>query len=259
MSAPGTPISGVVICFNEADRIERCLKSLAFCDEIVVVDSGSTDGTQDLVRKYTDRLIEQPFLGYGKQKNFALDQAKNDWVVCLDADEALSPELAANVQGAIARNDGRVSGYWLDRVTWYLGVWHDRGEWYPDWQLRVFRRSRGRWGGLDPHDRVELTGAVERLPGRMLHWNYRHLSDHIQTLDRFSARMAKSLADSGVRFRVWDMVMRPPARFFKSYVLRLGFLRGIPGFIVSIAGAYYVFKKYAKPWELEQGDRLRGR
>jgi glycosyltransferase involved in cell wall biosynthesis len=251
------PVSGVVICFNEADRIERCLKSLDFCDEIVVVDSCSTDGTQDVVRKYTDRLIEQPFLGYVKQKNFALDQAKNDWVVCLDADEALSPELAANVQGAIARNDGRVSGYWLDRVTWYLGVWHDHGEWYPDWQLRVFRRSRGRWGGLDPHDRVELEGGTERLPGRMLHWNYRHLSDHIQTLDRFSARMAKSLADSGVRFRVWDMVMRPPARFFKSYFLRLGFLKGLPGFIVSIAGAYYVFMKYAKLWELEQGRQGR--
>jgi glycosyltransferase involved in cell wall biosynthesis len=245
-------ISGVVICFNEADRIERCLKSLAFCDEIVVVDSCSTDGTQDVVRKYTDRLIEQPFLGYVKQKNFALDQARNDWVVCLDADEALSPELAANVRGAIARNDGRVSGYWLDRVTWYLGVWHDRGEWYPDWQLRVFRRSRGRWGGLDPHDRVELEGPVEKLPGRLLHWNYRHLSDHIQTLDRFSARMARSLMDSGVRFRTWDMVMRPPARFVKSYFLRLGLLKGRAGFIVSIAGAYYVFMKYAKLWELEQ-------
>jgi len=145
-----------------------------------------------------------------------------------------------------------VSGYSLDRVTWYLGVWHDRGEWYPDWQLRVFRRSSGRWGGLDPHDRVELSGPVEKLPGRLFHWNYRHLSDHIQTLDRFSARMARSLMDSGVKFRTWDMVMRPPARFLKSYFLRMGFLRGKAGFIVSIAGAYYVFMKYAKLWELEQ-------
>jgi len=251
-AAKAPPISGVVICLNEADRIGRCLESLSFCDEIVVVDSGSLDGTREIARRYTTALIEQDFLGYVKQKNFALERAKNDWVICLDADEALSPELVANIRGALARNDGSVAGYSLDRVTHYLGVWHDRGEWYPDWQLRVFRRSRGRWGGLDPHDRVELEGRVERLPGRLLHWNYRNLSDHIQTMDRFSARMARSLADSGVRFRLRDLVFRPPARFLKSYVLRQGFRRGIPGLVVSVAGAYYVFMKYAKLWELER-------
>lgn len=246
------PVSGVVICLNEADRIGRCLESLSFCDEIVVVDSGSQDGTREVARKYTDVVIEQPFLGYVNQKNFALDRAKHDWVICLDADEALSPELAANIRGSLARDDGRVSGYALDRVTHYLGVWQDHGEWYPDWQLRVFRRSRGRWGGLDPHDRVELDGPVERLPGRLFHWNYRNLSDHIQTMDRFSARMARSLADAGVRFRLRDLVLRPPARFVKSYFLRQGFRKGIPGLIVSVAGAYYVFMKYAKLWELER-------
>ena len=237
-----TPITGIVICLNEADRIGRCLESLAFCDEIGVDDSGSTAGTREVARRYTPTVIEQPFLGYVKQKNFALDHAKNDWVICIDADEALSPELAANVVGALARNDGVIAGYALDRVTHYLGVWHDRGEWYPDWQLRVFRRSRGRFGGLDPHDRVELDGPVERL------------SDHIQTMDRFSARMARSLADSGVRFRLRDLVLRPPARFLKSYFLQQGFRRGLPGFIVSIAGAYYVFMKYAKLWELERRE-----
>jgi glycosyltransferase involved in cell wall biosynthesis len=246
------PISGVVICLNEADRIGRCLESLAFCDEIVVVDSGSMDGTREIARKYTPTVIEQPFLGYVKQKNYALARAKNDWVICLDADEALSPELAANIRGALARNPEGVSGYELDRVTHYLGVWHDRGEWYPDWQLRVFRRSRGHWGGLDPHDRVELDGQVLRLQGRLLHWNYRNLSDHIQTMDRFSARMARSLADSGVRFRKRDLVLRPLARFAKSYLLQQGFRKGIPGLIVSVAGAYYVFMKYAKLWELER-------
>jgi glycosyltransferase involved in cell wall biosynthesis len=247
-----TPISAVVICLNEADRIARCLESLTFCDEIVVVDSGSMDGTREIARKYTPIVIEQPFLGYVKQKNFALDRVKNDWVICLDADEALSPELAANIRGSLARDDGRVSGYALDRVTHYLGVWHDRGEWYPDWQLRVFRRSRGRFAGLDPHDHVEVDGPVERLAGRLLHWNYRSISEHIQTTDRFSARMARSLADSGVKFRLRDLVLRPPARFLKSYLLQQGFRRGIPGLIVSVAGAYYVFMKYAKLWELER-------
>jgi glycosyltransferase involved in cell wall biosynthesis len=251
-TAKTAPISGVVICLNEADRIGRCLESLSFCDEIVVVDSGSLDGTREIARKYTETVIEQPFLGYVEQKNFALEHAKNDWVICLDADEALSPELAANIRGALARDDGNIAGYSLDRVTHYLGVWHDRGEWYPDWQLRFFRRSRGRFAGLDPHDRVELEGPVARLPGRLLHWNYRNLSDHIQTMDRFSARMARSLADSGVKFRLRDLVLRPLARFLKSYLLRQGFRRGIPGLIVSVAGAYYVFMKYAKLWELER-------
>jgi len=247
-------ISGVVICFNEADRIGRCLESLAFCDELVVVDSCSTDGTREIARRYTERVIEQPFLGYVKQKNFALEHAKHDWVVCLDADEALSPELAQEVLAAIARAGDSVSGFELDRVTRYLGVWHDRGEWYPDWQLRVFRRSRGRWAGMDPHDRVELEGRVEKLHGRLLHWNYRSLSEHIQTTDRFSARMARSMADAGVRFRIADLLFRPLARFFKGYVLRQGFRLGLPGFVVSAATAYYVFMKYAKLWELEHED-----
>ncbi|MFI5315957.1 MAG: glycosyltransferase family 2 protein, partial [Myxococcota bacterium] len=133
------PISGVVICLNEADRIGRCLESLAFCDEIVVVDSGSTDGTREVARGYTERLIEQPFLGYVKQKNFALERATHDWVVCLDADEALSPALRDSVLAALSRGDGRAAGYEVDRVTHYLGVWHEHGEWHPDWQLRAFR------------------------------------------------------------------------------------------------------------------------
>src|SRR5262249_33234907 len=122
------PISGVVICMNEADRIGRCLESLAFCDELVVVDSGSTDGTREVARRHTDRVIEQPFLGYVKQKNFALERATHDWVVCLDADEALSPELREALLAAIAC-DGEAAGYELDRITHYLGVWHDHGEW----------------------------------------------------------------------------------------------------------------------------------
>ena len=138
MSRP--PLSGVVICFNEEETIERCLASLSFCDEIVVVDSLSTDATPELCKRYTDRVISQAFLGYVKQKNFALEHAAHDWVVCLDADEEISPELASAIQDAAGRDD--VAGYRLDRITYFLGRWHDRGEWYPDWQLRVFRRSR---------------------------------------------------------------------------------------------------------------------
>jgi glycosyltransferase involved in cell wall biosynthesis len=248
-------VSGVVICFNEEETIERCLESLTWCDEIVVVDSGSTDRTCELALRFTPRVIEQEFLGYVKQKNFALEQAAHDWVVCLDADEALSSDLQREVRNAIAASDDRESGYVLDRVTYFLDIWHDRGEWYPDPQLRVFRRSRGRWVGLDPHDRVELDGPVRKLRGRLFHWNYRDLSDHVQTIDRFSAHLAREMHARGVRFRLRDLVFRPPGRFLKGYLLRQGFRKGLPGFLVSASTAYYVFMKYAKLWEIERSER----
>lgn len=249
------PLSGVVICFNEEDTIERCLKSLSFCDEIVVVDSGSTDRTLDLCACYTDRIIEQEFLGYVKQKNFALEQATHDWVVCLDADEELSPEATQSLQAAVAQNDGDVAGYRLERITHFLGVWHNHGEWSDDWQLRVFPRSRGRWTGRDPHDRVEVAGSVRLLSGQLRHYNYRDLSDHLDTIDRFSARLAREMHDEGVRFRLRDLLLRPVGRFFKGYLLRRGFQMGLPGFLVSVSTAYYVFMKYAKLWELERASR----
>lgn len=249
------PASGVVICFNEADNIGRCLESLAWCDEIVVVDSLSTDGTAEVARSFTDRVVEQEFLGYVKQKNFALDLATHDWVVCLDADEALAPELQAEIQRQLAHCPDAVSGFVLDRMTYFLGIWHDRGEWYPDPQLRVFRRSRGCWTGRDPHDRVEVRGEVRRLDGRLQHWTYRDLSDHIRQVDGFSTRLAREMHNEGVRFRWRDLLLRPLARFFKGYVLRQGFRKGLPGLLVSVSTSYYVFMKYAKLWEIERFDR----
>ena len=249
------PLSGVVICFNEQENIARCLESLAFCDEIVVVDSGSTDGTREIARRYTGRVVEQEFLGYVKQKNFALDLATHDWVLSLDADEALTPELAAEIRNALARDGGEVCGYWLDRVTWFLGRWHDRGAWHPDWQLRVFRRSKARWEGRDPHDRIRLDGPSRRLAGRLEHFSYRDLSDSIGTIDRFTTLAAGELHNEGVRFRLVDLLVRPVWRFVRGYLLRGGFSKGLPGFVVSVSSAYYVFMKYAKLWEAERSRR----
>jgi glycosyltransferase involved in cell wall biosynthesis len=248
-------LSGVVICFNEADRIGRCLESLAFCDEIVVVDSGSTDRTREIAARSATKRIEQDFLGYVKQKNFALERASGDWLVCVDADEALSPELQREIVRAVSEAPDDVAGFVLDRVTSFLGVWHDAGEWYPDPQLRVFRRGAGHFVGRDPHDRVELEGAARPLQGRLLHWNYRSLSDHISTVDRFSGRQAQGMLDEGLRFRLVDLLFRPAFRFFKGYVVQRGFTKGLPGFLVSVSTAYYVFMKYAKLWELERATR----
>ena len=249
------PISGVVICFNEEGMIGRCLESLSFCDEIVVVDSGSTDRTVEVCGRHADQLIEQEFLGYVKQKNFALEHATHDWVVCLDADEELSDEAVRGIQDAVASNGEGAAGYRLDRITYFLGVWHDLGEWSGDWQLRVFQRSKGRWTGRDPHDRVEVDGQVRTLPGQIRHYNYRDLSDHLVTINQFSTRLAREMRDEGIRFRLVDLLLRPLGRFCKGYLLRRGFQKGLPGFLVSISTAYYVFMKYAKLWELERSAR----
>lgn len=248
------PISGVVICLDEADRIERCLTSLAFCDELLVLDSGSRDATVEKARALGARVVEQPFLGYVNQKNRALELATHDWVVCLDADEALSDELRAAIESTLAGSPDR-DGYRARRLTHYLGVWHDRGDWYPDAQLRVFRRSRARWVGRDPHDRVELEGAAGELPGHILHWNYRSFSEQIRTIDRYSDYQARELHQAGQRFRLRDLLLRPPARFLRGYLLRGGFRLGLPGLVVAVSTAYYVFAKYAKLWELERGLR----
>jgi glycosyltransferase involved in cell wall biosynthesis len=253
--ATARAISGVVIAYNEERGIARCLESLAFCDEIVLVDSGSTDRTREIAAGFTDRVIEHPFAGYARQKNFAQDQAKHDWVVCLDGDEALSPDLAREIVAAVSAATGDVAGFWLDRVTYFLGTWHDRGEWHPDWQLRVFRRSCGRWTGREPHDHVDVDGETRRLAGRLLHWNYVDLSHHVQTIDRYSAHQAHAMLEEGVRFRLRDLLLRPAYRFVKGYLLRGGFTKGMPGFLVSVSTAYYVFMKYAKLWEQEHARR----
>ncbi len=252
MSDENPRTSGVVICFNEQETIERCLESLAWCDEIVVVDSHSTDRTREIATRHTKIVVEQDFLGYVKQKNFALDLARGEWAICLDADEALSPELQAEIRGAIEADGSEPDAFALDRCTRFLGVWHDRGDWYPDWQLRVFRRSKGRWTGRDPHDRVQVDGAVRRLRGRLWHWNYRDLSEHIQTIDGFTAHLAREMRDEGLRFRLRDLLARPVYRFFRGYLLRQGFRKGIPGLLVAVSTSYYVFMKYAKLWELER-------
>ncbi len=255
MSDENPRTSGVVICFNEEETIERCLESLSWCDEIVVVDSHSTDRTREIAARHAERVVQQDFLGYVKQKNFALDLARGEWAICLDADEALSPELQGEIRGAIEAGGSGADGFALDRCTRFLGVWHDRGDWYPDWQLRVFRRSRGRWTGRDPHDRVQVDGTVRRLRGRLFHWNYRDLSEHIQTIDGFTAHLAREMRDEGLRFRLRDLLVRPAYRFFRGYVLRQGFRKGLPGLLVAVSTSYYVFMKYAKLWELEQRQR----
>ncbi|MEZ4279471.1 MAG: glycosyltransferase family 2 protein [Myxococcota bacterium] len=264
------PFSVCVLACDEERELERCLAGIAFADEIVVVvDAKSRDGSEAVARRLASRVERRPYAGDVAQKSFAVSLAKHDWVFVLDPDEVVTPALAAAIEGALvdaaasapgtggaggAGGGGAVggpvvAGYEVNRATFHLGRWIRHGDFYPDWKLRLFRRSRGRYAGRDPHGRIEVDGPVARLAGELEHYSYRDLADQIARIQFFSSEAAAALARDGVRFRLRDLVLRPPARFLRSFVLRGGFRDGIPGFVIAGASAFYVFLKYAKLWE----------
>jgi glycosyltransferase involved in cell wall biosynthesis len=241
-------ISACIIARDEEDRLPACLDSLAFCDEILVVDSHSRDRTRELAAARGARVLERDWPGHVAQKEFAIRQAAHDWVLCVDADERISPELAAEIEALRAQGFAGCAGYVAPRKSRYLGEWIRHGTWYPDWKLRLFDRRRGRWGGRDPHDRVEIDGATQRLRGELLHEPYRSFEEHLATIDRYTTTMAEQLHAGGKRARFSDIVLRPPLRFLGFYLLRGGFLDGWRGFLLAVLAAHYVRLKYAKLW-----------
>lgn len=240
-------ISAVVVCGNEAANIADCLESVRWCDEIVVVDSLSSDGTAEIARRFTPRVIERPWAGYVGQKQFALEQASGEWVLSLDADERCTPELRDAIRSAIEGPgaDG-VDGFEVRRHVFYLGRWIDHGGWYPDWKLRVARRGRARWAGKDPHDRLEVDGPVRRLEADLVHYTYRDFAHQLRTVDRFSEVVAEGWLAEGRRFSLLDALFHPPAKFLECYVWKRGFLDGWPGFVIAATSAFYVFAKQVK-------------
>jgi glycosyltransferase involved in cell wall biosynthesis len=251
-TAPRPALSACIVAFNEEDRLGDCLASLRWCDEIVVVDSHSTDRTREIAAAAGARVIERDWPGHVAQKEFAIRQAQHDWVLCVDADERISPELEKELVELRAAGFPDMAGWKLSRVSSYLGRWIRHGTWYPDLKLRLFDRRRGRWSGHDPHDRVEVDGTVGQLRGELLHHPYRNLEEHLATIDRYTTTMARELHDAGRRARLSDLVLRPPARFLVYYLLRGGWLDGWRGLLMAYLAAHYVRLKYAKLWVLQR-------
>jgi glycosyltransferase involved in cell wall biosynthesis len=245
-------LTACIVAFDEEDRLGDCLASLRWCDEIVVVDSHSTDRTREIAAAAGARVIERDWPGHVAQKEFAIRQAQHDWVLCVDADERISPELEKEIVELRDAGFPDMAGWKLSRVSNYLGRWIRHGTWYPDLKLRLFDRRRGRWTGHDPHDRVEVDGRVGRLRGELLHHPYRSLEDHLATIDSYTTTMARELHEAGRRVRLSDLVLRPPARFFVYYVLRGGWLDGWRGLLMAYLAAHYVRLKYAKLWILQR-------
>jgi glycosyltransferase involved in cell wall biosynthesis len=242
-------LSVTVITRNEAADIGGALKSVAWADELIVVDSMSTDDTVAIARQHTDRVIVREWPGYAAQKNYAASVASHDWILSLDADERVTRELAAEIKSTLA-DAPPCSGYRMPRVTWHLGRWIRTTDWYPDDQLRLYDRRAAEWTGRHVHESVSVAGPVGHLRCELQHFAYRDIADHLETIDRYTTYAARQMRENGRRAGVLDLTVNPPLAFLRNYALRGGIRDGVPGLIISAMNAYYVFLKFAKLWEL---------
>jgi glycosyltransferase involved in cell wall biosynthesis len=249
-----TPLSAVVIALDEEARIAAALESVRFCDETVVVDAGSTDRTREIAAAAGARVVvNAPWPGFVAQRNFATDQARHDWVLALDADERVTPALRDEIQALRASGFDR-AGYRIPRVAYYLGRWIRGTDWYPDPQLRLFDRRRGRWRGALIHESVRVEGGVGRLRSELEHFTYDDVSDHLRAIDRYTTLWAQESFEAGRRTSLAEMAGAAGFAFVRNYLLRGGVLLGGPGLVVSALNSYYTFAKLAKLHELASRD-----
>ena len=247
-------LSVAIITFNEEKNIERCLQSVVrVADEIVVVDSNSTDKTKAICEKFNVKWISQDFLGYIEQKNFALAQTSNPFVLSLDADEALSEELEKSIlqeKQAGFRSDA----FTMNRRSWYCDRWIRHGSWYPDRKLRLLNKEIGKWAGTNPHDKLEVENDtnVTHLKGDILHYTYYSIEEHIAQGNKFSTIAAKAMYDRQKRSSWLKIIVNPFYAFISSYFLKAGFLDGFYGFVIARQTAYQTFLKYVKLKQLEK-------
>jgi glycosyltransferase involved in cell wall biosynthesis len=252
MSAHKYPISAFVACQNEERNIEGCLRSVAWCNDIVVVDSFSTDRTVEIARRYTDRIFFRQWDGYRSQKNFGLEQTTNDWALLIDSDERLSPELIAAIKHEFDAGPERFAGYLVPRRVYFLGKWISHCGWYPDLKPRLFRKGRARFGGIDPHETVILDGPAKRLQGDLIHYTVRSISEYLRVTHRYAEIWAST--------RRWkpadtlNMLFRPLAKFLEISIAKAGVLDGFHGLVIAAMMSCQVFLRYAKLYE----DRRNG-
>ena len=243
------PLSAVLITLNAAAQLEACLRSLAFCDEIVIVDSGSHDATLDIAEQYGAKVIRSEWLGFGPQKQFAVMQAKNDWVLCVDADERVSEELAASIATAIAQAQFRA--FRFARCNRFMGRYLRHGEGYPDWSLRLFHRGQARWSDDTVHEKVLTDAPTGTLCGDLLHDSAESLDNYLAKQNRYTTLAAQEALARGKRASASKLLLSPLLRFVKFYFLRLGFLDGLPGLVHILIGCQNSFAKYAKMLALQ--------
>lgn len=251
-------LSAAIITYNEEKNIRRCLESLqGIVDEIVVVDSCSTDNTKAICQSFNVRFIEQPFLGYIEQKNFAIQNTNYDFVISLDADETLDELLKQSI--AACKKEGFTSdSYNMNRCTSFCGRWIKHGTWYPDKKIRLFNKNKAKWAGINPHDKIELaaTATCQYLKGDILHYSYNNLEEVIAQANKFTSIQAQAMYAKGKRASVLNLIINPAVAFISGYIFKAGFLDGADGFLLAKTIAYQTLLKYAKLMHLQKTTHL---
>lgn len=247
-----TQLSLVVITRNAEQHIADCLNSVPFAADKVVLDNGSTDKTLEIAHRCGARIFSEEWRGYGPQKRRATELARTDWVLNLDADEALSEGAQAELKEIFEQNemDPRIDAFRFPRLSFHMGQWIRHGGWYPDWQTRLYDRKRANWTNVQLHEKVEAK-SIARIQGPILHWVFKDLADQVARNNRYSSLGAETLAKDGVRFSLFNLITKPWVKFIETYLFKKGFLDGVPGFVIAVGAAYSVFLKWAKLWEIE--------
>jgi len=251
------PISAVLITKNAARQLDDCLASVRFCDEIIVVDSGSIDGTAEIAQRHGARVIQSDWHGFGPQKQFAVEQATHDWVLCIDADERVSENLRSSINAVLSAParcvpSGTFTAYRFARCNRFMGRYLRHGEGYPDWNVRLFDRRHARWSADAVHEKVLVTGEIGTLHGDLLHESAESLETYLAKQNRYSTLAAQEALASGKRATVMHLLSSPLLRFVKFYIFRLGLLDGLPGFVHILAGCSASFAKYAKMLDFQR-------
>ena len=248
-------ISATIITFNEERNIARVIESLRCCDEILVLDSGYQDRTVEIATKLGAHVVEASWHGYAAQKNIAAELAQHDWVLSLDADESLSEALEAEIW-QIKKAGPKFDGYTVPRLAQYLGRWILHSGWYPDRKVRLFDRRKAKWVGEFVHESVEVEGSVGHLKSNLLHFTCNSLSEHLRSMDSYTTLAAQEIVSRGKAVGLTDLLIDPPWTFFRTYVLKRGFLDGTEGLSIAYMAALYNFLKYSKARYMSPGRKL---
>lgn len=242
-------ISAVIITYDEQDRIKKCLESIKWVDEIIIVDAGSTDETLKICKEYTDKIYVVNWQGYAKQKNFGIEKAKGDWILSIDSDEIVPKELEEEIKNAILED--KYHGYFIPRKSFFLEKWINHCGWYPDYQLRLFKKGYGKFKERPVHEGVEVHGEKGNLKNVLIHYPYKDINKYFEKFNEYTSLAAGEL-NKKRKFSLLRLIFEPRFVFFRSYILKKGFLDGRAGFTISVFNAMNTFVKHAKHWEMKK-------